>query len=101
MPKPTANNIIACLNDFSINLPSSVELTGVSSNLHNDSRLIESGDIFCAIIGHQLDGRQYIEQAIKQGASLVLCECEVDNDHGTINYSTTGVAVIKLSLIHI
>ena len=95
MPKPTANNIIACLNDFSINLPSSVELTGVLSNLHNDSRLIESGDIFCAIIGHQLDGRQYIEQAIKQGASLVLCECEAEHDHGTISYSTTGVAVIK------
>jgi len=97
MPKPATNNIVTSLKLFTITLPDSLELSGFSGDLHNDSRAIKVGDIFCAIIGHQQDGRDYIEKAIKQGAKLVLAECENDSEHGEIEFSSNegSVAVVK------
>ena len=43
-------------------------------NISFDSRKIESGYIFFAIKGYDLDGHKYIPQAIIQGASVVVCE---------------------------
>lgn len=43
-------------------------------NISFDSRRIESGYIFFAIKGYDLDGHKYIPQAITQGASVVVCE---------------------------
>lgn len=39
-----------------------------------DSRKIRQGDLFLAIPGEQHDGRQFIEQAVANGASAVLAE---------------------------
>lgn len=43
-------------------------------NISFDSRKIESGYIFFAIKGYDLDGHKYIPQAIIQGATVVVCE---------------------------
>jgi UDP-N-acetylmuramoyl-L-alanyl-D-glutamate--2,6-diaminopimelate ligase len=97
MPKPATESIITCLTQFSIDLPSTVNLIGFSGDIHNDSRAIVDGDIFCAIIGHHQDGREYIEQAIKQGAKLVLAECENSSEHGDVVITPSGnkVAIVK------
>ena len=97
MPKPASQNIFTCLTGFSIELPSSINLTGFCGDLHNDSRAIVDGDIFCAIIGHDQDGRQYIEQAIKQGAKLVVAECENITEHGDVTFASSDntVAIVK------
>lgn len=97
MPKPASQNIVTCLTGFTIELPSSINLMGFCGDLHNDSRAIVEGDIFCAIIGHDQDGRQYIEQAIKQGAKLVLAECENITEHGDVAFapSQNKVAIVK------
>lgn len=97
MPKPATKSIITCLEQFSISLPSTINFIGLYGDIHNDSRAIVEGDIFCGIIGHDQDGRQYIEQAIKKGAKLVLSECENSNEHGdvVINPSGNKVAIIK------
>ncbi len=42
-----------------------------------DSRLVKNGDIFVAIKGHTVDGHDFIEDAIKNGASKVIVEKEV------------------------
>lgn len=39
-----------------------------------DSRKISSNDIFVAINGTQVDGHQYIDQVINQGAKVIVCE---------------------------
>jgi UDP-N-acetylmuramoyl-L-alanyl-D-glutamate--2,6-diaminopimelate ligase len=73
---------------FSLN--SSVSLTTLTqlvhmlgnflpANLHNsnlviDSRKVNETSVFCAYPGTSLDGRNYIEQAIKQGARYILWE---------------------------
>lgn len=88
--RPFTSSIKQVLTNFAITCPDNIKLTGYQGDLTNDSRRISTesgaGDIFCAIIGHEQDGRQYIEQAVTLGAKLVLSECEHKNQHGDISY---------------
>ncbi len=43
-----------------------------------DSRLITKGKIFVAIKGHTVDGHNYINQAIKNGASKIITEKDIE-----------------------
>jgi UDP-N-acetylmuramoyl-L-alanyl-D-glutamate--2,6-diaminopimelate ligase len=52
--------------------------------LCQDSREIQHGDLFIALLGHQCDGRQFIEQAKKNGAAAVLCHTADPTRHGMI-----------------
>ena len=47
-----------------------VDITGVNI----DSRRIEPGHLFVAIVGTQTDGHQFISKAIGSGAKAILCE---------------------------
>lgn len=100
--KPNTQSIIPVLSRFNITCPNNIKLSTYHGDLTNDSRAISSdanaGDIFCAIIGHTQDGRQYIEQAIANGAKLVLSECENKSDHGSVRFIETAhepVAVVS------
>lgn len=44
-----------------------------------DSRTVRPGDVFIALAGHRLDGRDFIDMAVKKGASAVIAQapCEV------------------------
>lgn len=44
-----------------------------------NSKLIKEGQIFVAIKGHTVDGHDYIEEAIKNGASKIICEKEISS----------------------
>lgn len=50
------------------------ELPKSIASIHYDSRKVGQGDLFVAIRGSQADGHDYIERAIKQGATIVVCE---------------------------
>ena len=43
-------------------------------NIKTDSRLVEKGDTFVAIKGHTVDGHDFIESAIKNGATSIVTE---------------------------
>ena len=43
-------------------------------NIKTDSRKVKKGDIFVAIKGNTVDGHDYIEKAIENGASKIVCE---------------------------
>ncbi|NMM37144.1 MAG: UDP-N-acetylmuramoyl-L-alanyl-D-glutamate--2,6-diaminopimelate ligase [Glaciimonas sp.] len=45
-----------------------------AAQLHSDSRSVIKGDVFFAYPGDAVDGRQFIEQAIQNGASAVVYE---------------------------
>ncbi len=55
--------------------PSLSEIRGISY----DSRTIRPGDLFVAISGMQLDGHDFVDEAAKKGASLVLVEQHIPN----------------------
>ncbi|MEW6994205.1 UDP-N-acetylmuramoyl-L-alanyl-D-glutamate--2,6-diaminopimelate ligase [Colwelliaceae bacterium MEBiC 14330] len=97
MPKPATQMIIASLKQFAITLPDWVDFTNSVGDLQNDSRAVKQGDIFCAIIGHQQDGRNYIEKAIINGAKLVLTECENSNQHGKIEQASGVDNIVMVS----
>lgn len=42
--------------------------------LTQDSRQVEEGSVFIAIKGFQVDGHTFIDDAIDQGASVIICE---------------------------
>ncbi|MDO7084989.1 UDP-N-acetylmuramoyl-L-alanyl-D-glutamate--2,6-diaminopimelate ligase [Pseudocolwellia sp. AS88] len=76
-------SIHLALNAF--NIPLTIELSEQENrDLVNDSRQVKAGDVFAATLGHLTDGRDYIEQAIKAGAELILVQCDEVNLHGKI-----------------
>ena len=54
-------------------------------NVKIDSRKVKKGDTFVAIKGNTVDGHDYIEKAIENGAEKVICE------HGSYNVETVVV----------
>ena len=61
-----------------------------------DSRTAAAGDLFVAIVGHTVDGRRYIPQAIAQGVAAVVAEAEGEAQDGEVR-DMHGVPVIYLS----
>lgn len=58
-------------------------------NIKTDSRKVKKGDTFVAIKGNTVDGHDYIEKAIENGASKIVCE------HGSYNVETIVVPDTK------
>lgn len=51
------------------------------AKLVQDSRKLNQGDIFVAIVGHEQDGAKFVEKAFELGASLVLVSSRCDVTH--------------------
>ena len=56
------------------------------SNLQYDSRKIEANDLFIAIRGFNVDGHDYIEEAVKKGAIAVIVDKELANYFPGLTY---------------
>ncbi|NBC65211.1 MAG: UDP-N-acetylmuramoyl-L-alanyl-D-glutamate--2,6-diaminopimelate ligase [Bacteroidetes bacterium] len=48
--------------------------------LRQDSREVESGDIFIAVKGSKSDGHNFIPEAIERGAGIIICQKEIEFD---------------------
>lgn len=60
-----------------------------SENINNmtlDSRRIKLGDLFIAIPGHVVDGRNYIQAAFNLGAVAVLMHTDNPEEHGNVSH---------------
>jgi UDP-N-acetylmuramoyl-L-alanyl-D-glutamate--2,6-diaminopimelate ligase len=71
-------NVIASPNSISAStVCAELAAIGITiSRLVTDSRAVQPGDTFVAYPGEQADGRNYIPQAITQGANAVLWEAQ-------------------------
>jgi len=78
----TSFSIYQTLLGFGIDLAELKDMT--SGHMHNDSRTLAQGDVFCAVIGSSQDGRQYIDRAIESGAALILAQCQHEKQHGNL-----------------
>ena len=94
MLKSSPQFIVQLLHDFSIKLPEDFLLTRPLGDLTNDTRQLHLGDVFCAVIGHVVNGREFIDSAIDKGASLVLAECLNENEHGAVVFHQ-DVAIVS------
>nr|WP_321222027.1 UDP-N-acetylmuramoyl-L-alanyl-D-glutamate--2,6-diaminopimelate ligase [uncultured Psychroserpens sp.] len=60
---------------YKVTINAVVGSTSVEINaLHFDSRKVANNDVFIAIKGSNVDGHQYIDAVIKQGAKAIVCE---------------------------
>lgn len=65
------------------------------TNISSDSRLIKENGFFFAITGYKLKGTDFIESAIKNGATAIAVESDVDLD--SLNYE--NITFIKMDNI--
>lgn len=59
---------LAELGDKVRNVPSDTRISGIAT----DSRKVQPGDVFFALTGDNVDGHNYIPQALEQGAAAVV-----------------------------
>lgn len=69
-------------------------------DLVNDTRKIKNGDVFCAVIGSQQNGNDYIEQAVKLGASLIIAQCHSAKQHGELSYIACESSANKIPKVY-
>ena len=67
--------LIEKLDVISASADEGIEITGISY----DSRTVEPGNVFVAVRGFEADGHRFIPNAVKAGASVIICE-EVPDD---------------------
>lgn len=67
------SEIIECLPKYEllgVKKEISVKISGITA----DSRAVQAGSLFIALSGYSVDGHDYIEQAVKCGATAVIAE---------------------------
>ncbi|HPH85962.1 MAG TPA: UDP-N-acetylmuramoyl-L-alanyl-D-glutamate--2,6-diaminopimelate ligase [Ferruginibacter sp.] len=69
------------------------------SDLHTDSRNIKAGSCFIAIKGTAVDGHQFIDIAIDNGATSVICEIMPPNTREGITYVVVENSAIAVALV--
>ena len=80
--KKKMNQILSGLNEISIYGEKKTLIDGIV----NDSRKVQKNFIYVAIIGNDLDGHDFIDQAIENGASVVICSKSPDKIDKKITY---------------
>lgn len=76
-------------------LPSVLTSGLTLTKLTADSRQVSAGSVFVAYPGEAKDGRDYIEQAVKQGASVVLWEQQNFAWDTSLQVANQGIANLK------
>lgn len=56
------------------------------ANLVNDTRALNAGDVFCAVIGSLRDGREYVAQAMSANCAMILQETTEPSVHGQLTW---------------
>jgi UDP-N-acetylmuramoyl-L-alanyl-D-glutamate--2,6-diaminopimelate ligase len=62
-----------------------------------DSRVVNPGDLFCALVGGYFDGHDYVESAVQRGASAVIVERELAVDVPQIVVANSRAALAPIS----
>jgi UDP-N-acetylmuramoyl-L-alanyl-D-glutamate--2,6-diaminopimelate ligase len=78
-----------------LRLPEAVAALPVSG-LSLDSRKLASGDVFIALAGGNVDGRNFIGDALERGATAVLLEADLEGRAGEV-YFQANVPVISVA----
>ncbi len=92
----TLDNMLTAIEPLHINGEAELEISGLAY----DSRQVRAGSLFFALPGVNVDGASFIPQAIKQGASAIVTEHDIDlpdSDTTLIKVSNARLAMAKMS----
>ncbi|MCK8817331.1 UDP-N-acetylmuramoyl-tripeptide--D-alanyl-D-alanine ligase [Natroniella sulfidigena] len=67
------------------------------SNISIDTRTLQSGDLFIALIGDNFDGHQFVADAFEKGAKAAIVSQEIDSKQPLIEVEDTTVALQELA----
>ena len=85
---------------YSVNINAVVGSTNIFiRNIDFDSRKIAINDVFVAVQGSVVDGHDYINLAIKQGAMVVVCEKMPHNLNPKVTYVQVESATKALAIM--
>ena len=87
-PKWPVKTVKQLLEPFGIDAPA-IEIQDVVL----DSRKVAIHKAFLAIKGHELDGRDFIPQAISLGAKVIIAECDNAAEHGETEMREMSVII--------
>ncbi len=67
----------------------------------DDSRLVVPGACFIAVQGHEVDGHDFIEEAVRRGAAVIICErsTQMSSEIGVLRLPDTRSAVSRLASV--
>lgn len=66
------------------------------TDLQLDSRRVQVASTFVAIVGHAIDGREFIHKAIAQGANAVIAQADNSHPHGEIKH-VDGIPIVYVA----
>ena len=75
------------------------DLTGDVSGISYNSKLAKKHDIFICLTGEHVDGHEYAEEAMKNGAKVCVVERRLSSDIPQIVVSSTAEIIAKISNI--
>lgn len=87
------SSVNKAVQGFLLNLEQDLEVKGIKI----DSRKISKGDLFIAIKGQNMDGHNYIDEAVKNGAVAVVLEKEINKDIPQIIVKSTLDSLLLLA----
>ena len=91
-------NLKTLLKNISIKTSLYVEDKDITSVCF-DSRKVEKGSMFVAITGTQSNGHEYIDQAIRSGATAIICEQLPQQSLPSVSYIVVPNSHSALALI--
>ena len=85
---------------YKVNIQKVIGITEVIfHNIEFDSRKVSLNDVFVAINGADVDGHQFINDAVNQGALVIICENLPDKRVNGVNYIQVDNARLALAQI--
>jgi len=93
---------MAILKDilYKVSLRSTIGDTNVAvDSVVFDSRKVQEGSVFVAVSGTQVDGHQYIDQSVSQGAVAIVCEHMPEKVKEGVTYVEVGSSTEALGVM--
>ncbi|MGI6029313.1 MAG: UDP-N-acetylmuramoyl-L-alanyl-D-glutamate--2,6-diaminopimelate ligase [Candidatus Heteroscillospira sp.] len=78
-------------------LENSADLEMEVGCIRYDSRAVEPGDVFVAIVGFETDGHKYIASAMERGAAAVVCQLRMDDGVPFVRVANSRLALALMS----
>lgn len=66
-------------------------------SVSTDTRTIQSGDLFVALVGERFDGHEYLQEAVDKGASAVMISRDVESPVPFIQVKDTATGLAELA----
>ncbi len=85
---------------YKVNINTVVGSTNLQvNNLHFNSKEVEENDVFVAIKGSATDGHSYIDNAIEQGALVIVCEHLPETKEKEVTYLEVEDSSVALAIM--